>query len=73
MPEVRELGARGVGVSAASEGIFRGLLIREAIASTAMEHPGGCGCDICRAAAGDGDAFGRVLVQVNDELARREG
>lgn len=56
----------------AAGGMFDGLLVKEAVGSVAMSHDDGCDCDICLAASGDGQAFGRVLMQVNNELARRE-
>jgi hypothetical protein len=34
----------------------------EAIASIAMEHRPACGCDVCRAHAGDHEALARVLI-----------
>jgi hypothetical protein len=40
------------------------LVLREAIASTALSHPEGHDCDVCKAAAGDRDAFTRILVEV---------
>lgn len=49
-----------------------GLMLREAIASCALEHPRGCGCDTCLAAAGDTDAFARVWVAVQDEQSKRD-
>lgn len=33
----------------------------EAIHSTALSHPEDCGCIVCRAAAGDGNALTAVL------------
>lgn len=39
-------------------------LIKEAIASTAIEHGEGCKCTVCRAAAGDQAAFDDVVLAV---------
>lgn len=52
--------------------IFPGLWIKEAIASTAMEHGQGCRCKVCRAAAGDLRAFAEVCDEVMADLDRRE-
>lgn len=52
--------------------VMMGLMFKEALNSVAIEHPEGCSCDICRAAGGDRDAFGRVWVAVQDGLEERE-
>ncbi len=36
--------------------------LRGAVASVALSHDQGCVCDVCRAAAGDTDAFQRVAL-----------
>jgi hypothetical protein len=45
---------------------FIPLLIKEAIATVALEHPTGCKCDICLANKGDEDAAHRVWLAIND-------
>jgi hypothetical protein len=52
--------------------IFQGLALREAIASVAMEHPTGCNCRVCKAAAGDLKAFGELWTEATEELERRQ-
>jgi hypothetical protein len=39
------------------------FVLKEAIASTALEHAIGCPCDVCLAAHGDKEAFLRVWLQ----------
>jgi hypothetical protein len=39
------------------------LLLQEAIHSVALSHPEGHECDVCKAAAGDLDAFGRIAIK----------
>ena len=51
-------------------GIARALLVREAVASTAMEHPQDCACPVCRAARGDVDAFAQIMVMVDEATER---
>jgi hypothetical protein len=51
------------------EGAYRYLLLREAIASLAIEHRQGCGCDVCLAAHGDKEAFLRVWLIAEHERA----
>jgi hypothetical protein len=51
------------------EGAYRYLLLREAIASVAIEHRQGCGCDVCLAAHGDKEAFLRVWLIAEHERA----
>jgi hypothetical protein len=45
---------------------WRLFTAREAIASIAASHAEDCGCDVCRADAGDREALARVLVAMED-------
>lgn len=49
-----------------------GFVIKEAIASTALEHGHGCRCVVCRANAGDVDAFARIALSVQNALTDDE-
>lgn len=49
-----------------------GFLIKEAIASCAIEHPTGCDCLVCRAAHGDPVAYAQVTAEVMAELDARQ-
>jgi hypothetical protein len=40
------------------------FILWESINSVALSHPEGHDCDTCKAAAGDKDAFQRVVVEV---------
>jgi len=51
-------------------GLERALAVKEAIHSSAMEHPAACRCDVCKAAAGDTDALARVWVAVDEAPMR---
>lgn len=48
-------------------------MLKEAIASTAIEHDDRCTCDTCLAAHGDLAAFSRILLRLqgDHEAARR--
>lgn len=48
-------------------------MLKEAIASVAIEHSERCTCDTCLAAHGDLAAFSRILLRLqgDDEAARR--
>lgn len=52
--------------------MFFGFVIMEAIHSTAIEHPSGCNCVICRAAHGDQRAFAEVFTEVAEQLEARD-
>ncbi len=42
--------------------------IKGAVASVALSHPEDCKCRVCRAAAGDNDAFAEIFDEVmNDD------
>jgi hypothetical protein len=47
--------------------------VKEAIASVALSHPEGHDCDTCKAAAGDEDAFARVVLALFEAEERRAG
>lgn len=49
--------------------LLTGLFLKEAIASTALEHGEACSCTVCLAAGGDIEAFARIwsLVQEREE------
>lgn len=49
------------------EGAARFFLLKEAIASVAIEHRLECECDTCLAADGDKEAFLRVWLKVEHE------
>jgi hypothetical protein len=53
--------------------VLRGLFIKEAISSVAIEHAASCQCDVCKAADGDIDALARVWVAIDDAERKREG
>lgn len=36
-------------------------MLRDAVSTTALSHPDDHGCDVCRAARGDEDAYNRIL------------
>jgi len=36
------------------------FMLKEAVYSTAMEHPNTCDCTTCRAASGDKDAWNEI-------------
>ena len=46
--------------------VLDAMLVVEAVNSIAVDHPGGCACLACRAAAGDVDALTEVMVAVAD-------
>lgn len=50
-----------------TDSIARLFMVKEAVNSVAIEH-GECECLTCRAAAGDDEAFGKVLTEVNRSL-----
>lgn len=52
--------------------LTRLFVMREGIASIAMEHPTGHDCDICKAAHGDHGAFLRVAFGVDEALGETE-
>lgn len=39
------------------------LTFKGALASVALSHPADCTCEVCKAAAGDEDAFARLLAE----------
>ena len=43
------------------------FLIEAAVASVALSHPAGHGCDVCKAAAGDLDAMTNIVKFFLDE------
>lgn len=47
------------------------ITLRGAVASVSLSHPDDCGCDVCRAASGDVDAFIRVAYATTRLQARR--
>jgi len=47
--------------------MYRFFMLREAIASVAIEHRLGCECDICLAAEGNKEAFLRVWLKAEHE------
>jgi hypothetical protein len=49
--------------------VFNMLMLKEAIASVAMEHAAGCKCDTCLAAQGDRAAFSRILLHLQGDHA----
>jgi hypothetical protein len=52
--------------------LLTGLFLKEAIASTALEHGEACSCTVCLAAGGDIGAFALIwsLVQEREEELR---
>lgn len=50
--------------SSGADGLFASFLLTEAINSVAMEHVVNCDCLVCRAAHGDREALGEILVQL---------
>jgi hypothetical protein len=48
-------------------GFFRMQMVREAVASVAMEHAEDCACTACRAVAGDVDALTEIFAVLGDE------
>jgi hypothetical protein len=49
----------------------RAMLVREAIASTALSHDEDCVCIICRAYAGEPDAVDRLFHNIFGESLRQ--
>jgi hypothetical protein len=49
------------------EGAYRYLMLREAIATVAIQHREACECDTCLAAYGDKEAFLRVWLIAEHE------
>lgn len=46
---------------------------REVLASVSLSHDESCGCDTCKAAQGDDDAFGRLYARHSARLQHPEG
>jgi hypothetical protein len=51
----------------------QGILLVEALHTVAASHPKTCGCDVCLAADGDPEAFGRAMANVQMKLLQRRG